>query len=87
MFLSPREKTMKKEALEKKTKFMTPKGFVTTFGRASSIKLRKEGQIRGFSEFPTEVPDQAALGLKVQDCGTLRLNDKSKQIGGVWKKY
>ena len=86
--MSDREKAISREVLDKKTnKFMTPNGFVRHFGKMSAIPLRQEGQIRGFSEFAGEISDQSALNLKVGDCITLKKDDKSKQIGGTWKKF
>jgi hypothetical protein len=79
VYMTPREKEI---ALCKPSS--SPKrNFITSFGTNAVIPLRKEGQIRPFSEY--EKDSVSTIGVKAGDRVALRKDEKSKQIAGGWR--
>ena len=58
--------------------------FKTHFGVASSLPLRKEGQIRPQGPYP--VAPQGCRGVPALDWNMMPAEDSAKRLGGQWKK-
>lgn len=84
VFRTPLEKELHDNHISKQ-KNVSNNPFKSFFGKASEIKLRQEGLIRGAGLYP-EAPEFGFPIMQAKDFAMCRNEDKSKRVAGAWVK-